>query len=123
MQLGLLLMAGWRAEEAPSNPAPLKGLTADREGLQHRADMGSACSVVVADTLTDQGSERPLGCHTASTSASAVKLTGGGAHTSRDRPGYHVHCPALGVYTGSAQGTLVNMKRGRNTQGFWERGS
>lgn len=96
MQLGLLLMAGWRAEEAPSNPGPLKGLVADREGIQHRADTGSACSVVVADTLTDQGSERPLGCHTTSTSASAVRPMGSGAHTSRDRPGYHVRCPALG---------------------------
>lgn len=77
MHLGPLQMAGWRAEEAPSNPAPLQGLAADREGIQHRADTGSACSVVVADTLTDQGSERPLGCH-----------------TSKDRPGYHVRHPA-----------------------------
>lgn len=94
MHLGPLQMAGWRAEEAPSNPAPLQGLAADREGIQHRADTGSACSAVVADTLTDQGSERPLGCHTASTSASAVRLAGGGAHTSKDRPGYHVRHPA-----------------------------
>lgn len=89
-------MAGWRAEEAPSNLAPLKGLAAEREGILHRADTGSTCSMVVVDTLTDQESERPLGRHTPSTSASAVRLEGGSAHTSRDGPEYHTRRLARG---------------------------
>lgn len=79
------------------------------------------CSVVVADTLTDQESERPRGA----AAPPPQRLQGDLREAALTPQGMDLGItPAVlrvAGYTGSAQGMLVNVKQGRNTRGFWER--
>lgn len=115
MHLGPLQMAGW-SRGSPPPILPSKGSQLTGEGIQHRADTGSACSVVVADTLTDQDPRGPWVPHRPRP-ASAVRLAGGGAHTLKGQTRYHVRHPARGLDTQKGPGTISLACPGNASEG------